>query len=171
CACPARPLAPGPQRASHARKPASSTPSEARRYADRMNRPGLADPGIGSRSARQRPRRGMRSETPVLIVGGGPTGLAASLSLSHLGVPSMLVNKYAGTLEHPKAVALMQRTAELLRLWGAGDEVRRRGVPRVFCKGMVWITTLAREEVGRTEAVGAVDTGPAPQGPATGLRG
>ena len=69
----------------------------------------------------------MRSETPVLIVGGGPTGLAASLTLSHLGVPSMLVNKYQGTLEHPKAVALMQRTVELLRLWGAEDEVRRRG--------------------------------------------
>lgn len=58
----------------------------------------------------------MRSETPVLIVGGGPSGLAASLTLSHLGVPSMLVNTYPGTLEHPKAVAIMQRTAELLRL-------------------------------------------------------
>ena len=105
----------------------------------------------------------MRGETPVLIVGGGPTGLAASLTLSHLGVPSMLVNKYPGTLEHPKAVALMQRTVELLRVWGAEDEVRRRGVPREFCKRMVWTTTLSGEELGRTETVEPDDTAPEPR--------
>ena len=112
----------------------------------------------------------MRSETPVLIVGGGPSGLAASLTLSHLGVPSMLVNKHPGTLEHPKAVGLMQRTAELLRLWGAEDEVRRRGVPAEFCDRMVWTTTLSGEELGRTETVEPDDTAPEPQSPATGLR-
>ena len=112
----------------------------------------------------------MRSETPVLIVGGGPSGLAASLTLSHLGVPSMLVNKYPGTLEHPKAVGIMQRTAELLRLWGAEEEVRRRGVPREFCDRMVWTTTLSGEELGRTETVEPDDTAPGPQSPTTGLR-
>jgi putative polyketide hydroxylase len=112
----------------------------------------------------------MRSETPVLIVGGGPSGLAASLTLSHLGVPSMLVNKYPGTLEHPKAVGLMQRTAELLRLWGAEDEVRQRGVPAAFCRRMVWTTTLSGEELGRTETVEPDDTAPEPQSPTTGLR-
>jgi putative polyketide hydroxylase len=112
----------------------------------------------------------MRSETPVLIVGGGPAGLAASLTLSHLGVPSMLVNKYPGTLEHPKAVGIMQRTAELLRLWGAEDEVRRRGVPREFCERMVWTTTLSGEELGRTETVEPDDRAPEPQSPVTGLR-
>ena len=112
----------------------------------------------------------MRSETPVLIVGGGPSGLAASLTLSHLGVPSILVNKYPGTLEHPKAIGVMQRTAELLRLWGAEDEVRRRGVPREFCDRMVWTTTLSGEELGRTETVEPDDTAPEPQSPVTGLR-
>jgi putative polyketide hydroxylase len=112
----------------------------------------------------------MRSETPVLIVGGGPTGLAASLTLSQLGVPSMLVNKYPGTLEHPKAVGIMQRTAELLRLWGAEGEVRRRGVPREFCDRMVWTTTLSGEELGRTETVEPDERAPAPQSPVTALR-
>jgi putative polyketide hydroxylase len=112
----------------------------------------------------------MRSETPVLIVGGGPSGLAASLTLSQLGVPSMLVNRYPGTLEHPKAVAIMQRTAELLRLWGAEDEVRQRGVPPEFCERMVWTTTLSGEELGRTETVEPDDTAPEPQSPTTGLR-
>ena len=112
----------------------------------------------------------MRSETPVLIVGGGPTGLAASLTLSHLGVQSMLVNKYPGPLEHPKAVGIMQRTAELLRSWVVDDEVRRRGVPREFCDRMVWTTTLTGEELGRTETVEPDDRAPEPQSPTTGLR-
>src|SRR5262249_8848143 len=112
----------------------------------------------------------MRSETPVLIVGGGPTGLAASLTLSHLGVPSMLVNKYTGTLDHPKAVGIMQRTAELLRLWGAEAEIRRRGVPREVFDHMVWTTTPSGEELRRTETGEPCDTGPEPQSPTTGLR-
>ncbi len=112
----------------------------------------------------------MRSETPVLIVGGGPAGLAASLTLSHLGVPSMLVNKHPGTLEHPKAVGIMQRTAELLRLWGAEDEVRRRGVPPEFCERMVWTTTLSGGELGRTETVEPDDKALEPQSPTTALR-
>jgi putative polyketide hydroxylase len=112
----------------------------------------------------------MRSETPVLIVGGGPTGLAASLTLSNMGVPSMLVNRYPGTLEHPKAVAIMQRSSELLRQWGAEEEVRARGVPREFCEQMVWTTTLSGEELGRTETVEPDDRAPEPQSPVTGLR-
>src|SRR5436190_4795628 len=112
----------------------------------------------------------MRSETPVLIVGGGPSGLASSLTLSHLGAPSMLVSKYPGTLEHPRAVGIMQRTAELLRLWGAEEEVRRRGVPREFCDRMLWTTTLSGEELGRTETVEPDDTALEPQSPTTALR-
>ena len=112
----------------------------------------------------------MRSETPVLIVGGGPTGLAASLTLSKMGVPSMLVNRYPGTLEHPKAVAIMQRSSELLRQLGAEDDVRARGVPREFCERMVWTTTLSGAELGRTETVEPDDRAPEPQSPVTGLR-
>jgi len=112
----------------------------------------------------------MRSETPVLIVGGGPTGLAASLTLSHLGVPSMLVSKYPGTLEHPRAVGIMQRTSELLRLWGAEDEIRRRGVPPEFFDQMVWTTTLSGEELGRAETIEPDNTAPEPQSPTRGLR-
>jgi hypothetical protein len=75
----------------------------------------------------------------------------------------MLVNRYSGTLEHPKAVGIMQRTAELLRLWGAEDEIRRRGVPPEFCDRMVWTTTLSGEELGRTETVEPDDRAPEPQ--------
>ena len=115
-------------------------------------------------------RTPMRSETPVLIVGGGPAGLAASLTLSQLGVPHVLVNTYPGTLEHPKAVAIMQRTSELLRTWDAEEEIRDRGVPREFCEQMLWTTTLSGEELGRTETIEPDYKMPEPQSPETGLR-
>ncbi len=90
------------------------------------------------------------TEVPVLIVGGGPCGLAASLTLSQLGVAHLLVERHATPLHHPKAVGVMQRTAELLRGWGAEGEMRARGVPAEFCGQMLWTTTLAGEELGRT---------------------
>ena len=58
---------------------------------------------------------GSESEIPVLIIGGGPCGLAASLTLSQLGVTHMLVERHPTPLHHPKAVGVMQRTAKLLR--------------------------------------------------------
>jgi putative polyketide hydroxylase len=87
---------------------------------------------------------------PVLIIGGGPCGLAASLTLSQMGVAHLLVERHATPLHHPKAVGVMQRTAELLRAWGAEEEMRARGVPRAFGGQMVWTTTLSGEELGRT---------------------
>src|SRR2546421_2497847 len=93
---------------------------------------------------------GSVSEVPVLIVGGGPCGLAASLTLSRLGVDHLLVERHAKPLHHPKAVGVMQRTAELMRAWGAEEEMRARGVPAEFGGQMVWTTTLSGEELGRT---------------------
>ena len=52
-------------------------------------------------------------ETPVLIVGGGPVGLACALLLARFNVRSLLVERHPGTSQHPKAMAVMLRTAEL----------------------------------------------------------
>lgn len=90
------------------------------------------------------------SSVPVLIIGGGPCGLAASLTLSGMGVEHLLAERHEAPLHHPKAVGVMQRTAELLRAWGAEEEMRARGVPAEFTGQMVWTTTLAGEELGRT---------------------
>lgn len=110
------------------------------------------------------------TETPILIIGAGPAGLTASLTLSGLGVDHLLVDRHPGAFQHPKAVGIMQRTAELFRAWGVEDEVRARGVPREFCGQSVWTTTLAGEELGRT-ATPDPDTGRAdPPSPTSSLR-
>ena len=109
-------------------------------------------------------------EVPVVIVGGGPCGLAASLTLSRLGVEHLLVERHAEPLHHPKAVGVMQRTAELLRGWGAEEEMRARGVPAEFEGQMIWTTTLSGQELGRTPTPDPDDGVPEPPSPTSALR-
>jgi putative polyketide hydroxylase len=90
------------------------------------------------------------TETPILIIGAGPAGLSVSLTLSGLGVGHLLVDRHPAAFQHPKAVGIMQRTAELFRAWGVEDELRARGVPQEFYEQSLWMTTLAGEELGRT---------------------
>src|SRR5580692_5728327 len=55
---------------------------------------------------------------PVLISGGGPVGLAASLLLSRHGVRSLLVERHPGTARTPKARGINARTMEVFRQCG-----------------------------------------------------
>lgn len=60
----------------------------------------------------------MDMRTPILIVGGGPTGLAASLLLSQLAVPHVLVEKRSGPTAAPAAHVINRRTMEIFRQCG-----------------------------------------------------
>jgi 2-polyprenyl-6-methoxyphenol hydroxylase-like FAD-dependent oxidoreductase len=74
------------------------------------------------------------NDVQVLIVGGGPTGLAASLLLSRFGVRSLLVERHPGTSIYPRATGINVRTMEILRSLGLEEEVRRASftaVPRI----------------------------------------
>ena len=88
-------------------------------------------------------------ETPVLIVGGGPVGLAASLLLSRLGIASLLVERHPGTAIHPKARGINARTMEIFHQQGVEDEVRAAGLPPNKVGFIVWTRTLAGEEIER----------------------
>ena len=85
--------------------------------------------------------------TSVLIVGGGPTGLATSIMLSRLGIPSLLVEKHAGTATHPKAVGISTRTMEIFRQIGIDDRVREASIDLAFVNSIR--ETLAGPELGR----------------------
>jgi putative polyketide hydroxylase len=90
-------------------------------------------------------------ETPVLIVGGGPAGLAASICLSDLGVASLLVEQHATTTGHPKATVVNTRTFELFRHWRIEEEVRAGGLPLEKSRYILWATTLTGYELGRLD--------------------
>ena len=65
-----------------------------------------------------------QEEIPVLIVGGSLIGLSSAMLLGHHGVPSLAVERHAGTAIHPRAGHFQLRTLEVLRQVGLENEVR-----------------------------------------------
>jgi len=86
---------------------------------------------------------------PVLIVGGGPVGLAASLFLTRHGIPSTLVERHPGTSIHPRARGINFRTMELFRELGLEAPIRAAGSELVSNSGMLIVETLAGAERAR----------------------
>ncbi|MBX7455114.1 FAD-dependent monooxygenase [Mycolicibacterium sp. 3033] len=64
-----------------------------------------------------------RSHVPVLVVGAGPTGLAAAVELSRLGVGVRIVDRAPHPAAESRALAVQARTLELLRVRGVGEEM------------------------------------------------
>jgi 2-polyprenyl-6-methoxyphenol hydroxylase-like FAD-dependent oxidoreductase len=59
------------------------------------------------------PHPNVTLDTPVLIVGAGPTGLAAAISLSRAQIPVRLVDKAAEPSPYSRAIGIQARTLEL----------------------------------------------------------
>jgi 2,4-dichlorophenol 6-monooxygenase len=108
------------------------------------------------------PRHGRVADrdVPVLIVGGGGSGLTASLALSDLGVQSLLVERHPSTSIQPKAHILNARTMEIFAHHGVADDIYREGAPAENCGAMVWLSSLGgdapydRKVLYRTSAYG-----------------
>jgi 2-polyprenyl-6-methoxyphenol hydroxylase-like FAD-dependent oxidoreductase len=88
-------------------------------------------------------------DVPVLISGGGPVGLAASLFLSQHGVRSLLVERHPGTALTPKARGINARTMEVFRQSGIDAAVRAAGLAEGGTGLIVWTETLAGREIER----------------------
>jgi 2-polyprenyl-6-methoxyphenol hydroxylase-like FAD-dependent oxidoreductase len=89
------------------------------------------------------------SDIPVLIVGGGPVGLALALDLGWRGVPCLLVEQGDGEVVDAKMFATGIRTMEFCRRWGIAGEVKNWGFPRDFPFDNVFVTSLTGHEIGR----------------------
>jgi putative polyketide hydroxylase len=81
-------------------------------------------------------------DTPVLIVGGGPAGLCASLLLSRQGVRSLVIEQRPCTSVHPKTRGLNARTLELFRVWGIEPAVRATANEVNDAMDVVWAPTF-----------------------------
>lgn len=89
-------------------------------------------------------------ETPVLIVGGGPVGLAMGLVLHRFQVPCVVIERAPGTTDNPKSRGCWIRTMELFRQWGIEPQVRGRGLP-TDADVFVYVQSIAGHEFGRTQ--------------------
>ncbi len=66
------------------------------------------------------------SQTPVLIIGGGPVGLLASILLGKAGIRSTVLERHARRLGQPKAHAINPRSLEILRQAGLDTRLLRK---------------------------------------------
>ena len=90
-------------------------------------------------------------ETPVLIVGAGPVGLALAADLGSRGVPCLAVEQGDGAPAHPRASAINARSMEFMRRWGIADKVREVGTPPDFSHAALYCTTLSGFQIARIE--------------------
>lgn len=83
-----------------------------------------------------------RVDTEVLIVGGGLSGLTASIVLADLGVDALLIERHASTSHLPKAHYVNQRSMEIFRRHAAADRIYERATPRDNIGKILWYTSL-----------------------------
>ncbi len=88
---------------------------------------------------------------PVVIVGGGPVGLACALELAHNGVSSVVLERRPEvSLLRPRAKTTSARTMEHFRRWGLADELRDRApLKPSWSKEVVFCTTVLGHEIAR----------------------
>jgi 2-polyprenyl-6-methoxyphenol hydroxylase-like FAD-dependent oxidoreductase len=88
-------------------------------------------------------------QTPVLIVGGGPIGLALAADLGRRGVKTQLVEQRENRLGPAKMLEVSVRTMEFCRQLGIADKVRGWGFPPDLPLDSVFVTDLQGYELGR----------------------
>ena len=87
---------------------------------------------------------------PVLVVGGGPIGLALAVALERFRVDCLIVERSPTTTDHPKSRGCQVRTMEIFRQWGVEEAIRSRGLPD---DTDIWLMMerLVGPEYGRTK--------------------
>ena len=81
-------------------------------------------------------------DTPVLIVGAGPIGLALAGDLGFRGASCTLIEKSDGQVLQPKMDMVGIRTMEFCRRWGIVPWVESAGYNRAYPQDCAWVTTL-----------------------------
>ena len=73
---------------------------------------------------------------PVVIVGGGPVGLALAMDLGQRGVPALVLDDHEGVGQGSRAICFAKRTLEIMHRVGGGAAMLDKGV--VWQKGRVF---------------------------------
>ena len=104
-------------------------------------------------------------DTPVLIIGAGPIGLALAGDLGFRGAACTLIEKTDGKVQQPKMDMIGIRTMEYCRRWGIVPWVESAGYNRAYPQDCAWVTTLDGHEFGREVFAAPQDEKKPPQSP------
>jgi 2-polyprenyl-6-methoxyphenol hydroxylase-like FAD-dependent oxidoreductase len=105
-------------------------------------------------------------DTPVLIAGAGPVGLALAVELSLRGVACLVVEpRRQPTRLRPRAKTLNVRTMEHARRWGLAARLRAAApLPVSWSQDVSFCTSFLGEEITRfTGVLGLADDGDSPE--------
>jgi 2-polyprenyl-6-methoxyphenol hydroxylase-like FAD-dependent oxidoreductase len=102
-----------------------------------------------------------RIDTPILIVGAGPVGLALAGDLGWRGIDCVLIEQSDGSIYQPRMDLVGIRTMEFCRRWGLVGDVEASPYPRDLPQDNVYVTSLAGYELGR-ERMATLDAAKAP---------
>jgi 2-polyprenyl-6-methoxyphenol hydroxylase-like FAD-dependent oxidoreductase len=105
-------------------------------------------------------------DTPVLIAGGGPVGLALAVELGLRGVECLVVEpRLQPTRLRPRAKTLNARTMEHARRWGLAGRLRAAApLPVSWSQDVSFCTTFLGREITRfTGVLGLADDGDSPE--------
>ena len=106
-------------------------------------------------------------ETPVLIVGAGPVGLALAGDLGWRGIACTVIEQSDGTIYQPRQDLVGIRTMEFCRRWGIVGDVEAAPYPRDYPQDNIYIAgdLVNGWEIGRYENPTMDDEIPPPQSP------
>ena len=105
-------------------------------------------------------------DTPVLIAGAGPVGLALAVELGLRGVECLVVEpRPQPTRLRPRAKTLNARTMEHARRWGLAGRLRAAApLPVSWSQDVSFCTSFLGEEITRfTGVLGLADDGDSPE--------
>jgi putative polyketide hydroxylase len=91
-------------------------------------------------------------EATVLVVGAGPAGLTASVTLARQGIRTLVVERRREVSSLPRATVVSTRSMEIYRSWGLEDRIRAGGVDVEWL--LLICDSLADAAAGATYAVG-----------------
>jgi 2-polyprenyl-6-methoxyphenol hydroxylase-like FAD-dependent oxidoreductase len=102
---------------------------------------------------------------PVLVVGGGPVGLALAGDLGWRGMSCVLIEQSDGSIYQPRMDLVGVRTMEFCRRWGLVPAVEGSPYPRDYAQDNIYLTSLTGYELGRERFPGIGEAPPPPQSP------
>ena len=107
-------------------------------------------------------------ETPILIVGGGPVGLALAGDLGWRGRECLLVERTDGAIVQPRQDLVGIRTMEFCRRWGLVEAVETAPYNRDYSQDNVYVAGSLAEgwEIGRYPSPSMNEARAPPESPA-----